>query len=122
MRVRSSAAARRRSRSVSRSARSDALHELGQTRAALTETVAEDPGAAPDDGSEEERHDGKLVLADAGGGNVDDEHADDSGGGQPQPGSRLSRIEGKEEEGDGRAERRAERVSERRSGRRWRRR
>ena len=63
-------------------------------------------------GSEEERHDGKLVLADAGGGNVDGKHPDDGGGGQPQPGSRLSGIEGQEEEGDRRAERRAERVAE----------
>ena len=90
----------------------DAFHKLCETRAPLPETVAEDPGAAPDNGSEEERHDGKFVLADAGGANVDDEQADDGGGGQPRPGSRLSRIERKEEEGDGRAERWAKRVSE----------
>ena len=89
-----------------------ALHELGQTRAALTNTVADDPGAAPDDRSEEERHDGKLVLADAGGSNVDDEQTDHSGGGQAQPGSRLSRFEGQEKESDGRAEGRPDRVSE----------
>ena len=34
----------------------DALDQVGQSRAALTDTVAEYPGTAPDDRSEEERH------------------------------------------------------------------
>ena len=67
-----------------------ALLQLGHALPALTDAVAEDPGAAPDESSEEERHDGKLVLADAGSGEVDGKHADDRGGGQPQPGSRLA--------------------------------
>jgi hypothetical protein len=39
----------------------DAFHKVCETRAPLPETVAEDPGAAPDNGSEEERHDGKFA-------------------------------------------------------------
>ena len=44
--------------------------------------------------------------------NVDGEHAEDGGGGQTQPGSRLSGFERQEEEGDSRAERWAKRVAE----------
>ena len=63
-------------------------------------------------GSTEEWHDRKLVLADAGGSDVDDEQTDHCGGGQAQPGSGLCRFQGQEEERDRRAERRSDRVSE----------
>ena len=38
------------------------VHELGQARAALTDPVADDPRAAPDEGAGQERHERKLVV------------------------------------------------------------
>ena len=39
-----------------------AFHQLGQARAALSDPVAQDPRAAPDEAAGEERHKRKLVV------------------------------------------------------------
>jgi ABC-type multidrug transport system ATPase subunit len=89
-----------------------ALLELGHALAAHPHAIAEDPRAAPDERSEEERNGGELITGETDGADVGDEETDYSRGGQPRGHARLFGARGQEIERNRRAERRAGRISE----------
>jgi hypothetical protein len=89
-----------------------ALLELGDPLAPQTDAVADNPRATPDESAREERHGGKLILGYADGAGVGDEEEGNNDACQPSRCARLVRVQGKEVEGDGRAERGPGRVTE----------